>query len=319
MQKLDGLHEAFMSCTDTKRKAFQTDAIRKFDEMYKLVSNKYVEQLLQEAQNSKQNGKLTGKRLAELESLSNRGRSAVDREFIDRISSIINPKEKRQVSRLLCNLAVEDNLEEARNYEIFRANVGNRKLYVYKRQGTIVGTDEYGLGEGTILGTNEDFNRDFTLELEENATKIIRDFSNLRDKILSRDPNAEIRIMERFIIVNSEYGERCYMIQNGGIEPAILDAKSKIKVNLDPESRDLPDINRNGIFSKAKQAIMRKFLRKPSQGVVYGGTPKNPNPRRRGTNFKEQISDMSNYSKPMESKVEPEIEYNDVESQIEEK
>lgn len=319
MQKLDGLHEAFMNCTDTKRKAFQTDAIRKFDEVYKLVSNRYLDQVLQEAKESKQNGELTGKRLAKFESLSNRGRKVVDKDFIDKISSIINPKEKRQVSRLLCNLSVEEKLEEARNYEIFKVNAGSRRLYVYKKQGKIVGTDEYGFDEENTLGTNEDFDMDFDLEIGEDETKIIRDFSKLRDEILSQDPYAEIRIMERLIVVNDEYGERCYMIQNGGIEPAILDAKSKIKVNLDPESRELPDINRNGIFSKAKQAIMRKFLRKPTQGVVYEREEKDPSPRQRKRKFKEQISDMSNYSKPMESKVGPEIEYNNEENQIEEK
>lgn len=293
MQKLDKLHEAFMNSTDKKKDALETRAIKNFDEVYKLVSEKYMEKVLEKVEEAKSNRMLTGKKLAELENLTNRGRSLVDREFIDRVSRLINPKASKQTSRLLCTLAVEGKLEEAREYEIVKVQAGDVRTYVYKKQGAIVGTDEYGIDAGSSLGADEDFDIEFNLELGEYEEEIIKQFDSLRNKVLDRDPYAEIKIMERLIIVEDRRGERCYMIQNGKIVPAKVDEKEKIKINLDHDRRELPAIHKDGMFSKIQKAIRKKLFRNPSEGTIYNGGEQGHRTKQR--NFRNEVSDMSNY------------------------
>lgn len=78
---------------------------------------------------------------------------------------------------------------------------------------------------------------DFTIGQNEDFKKVITEFDDLRESLMREDPNTEIKIYNRTIIVNSKKKEEIYLIQNGickadNIEELKVDFAEEKETNL---------------------------------------------------------------------------------------
>lgn len=78
---------------------------------------------------------------------------------------------------------------------------------------------------------------DFTIGQNEDFKKVITEFDDLRESLMREDPNTEIKIYNRTIIVNSKKKEELYLIQNGickadNIEELKVDFAEEKETNL---------------------------------------------------------------------------------------
>jgi len=277
--------------------------VKEFKKFYSEMEQQVFDGVVDMAKKDLKEGRLTGKRIAELERLTNRGRLGkepiyvADRRFIDEIAGIVNPKKREAVSELLCNLISKGEVEDASEYEIETINTGEKKVYLYKKSGEVVSIfDDYYMGQ-LESSNNEEEMFQFTVELNENMQDIIASFNKLSDSVLSKDSDADIKILNRLISIHTRNEDQYYYIQHNNIVRVKKERRKSENVNVASEKENALVVQNNGILDRIQRAIRAKFdnIRKNISGQGHENIEANI--RKRENEFKVYISDMSNYAK----------------------
>ena len=83
--------------------------------------------------------------------------------------------------------------------------------------------DKY-LSRGTVLRDKNDVCEfDFTLELEGEEKIVLEQFANLQKETFSRNPNAQIHVASRHIIVHDGDNVKFYLISRGRLIPMVVE------------------------------------------------------------------------------------------------
>lgn len=290
-----------LSCNPKKELG---ENIGKFKEAYEKLTERITMSLIAEAKKEFQEGRLTGKKIDELEKLSNRGRFnivddeyEVDRVFLSEIAEMINPDKNRAVKELLCELTKNGRLDEIEEYEISTVNMEEEEIYVFSKNGKIMGYSNGAVTYNQCRSEITNDELDYTMDEDEDEKAVIEAFDEMRQSILENDPNAEFRIINRIIATYSEKGDSFYYIKSNQIVPIMMNNEETLKVNVASNKDNLLAVKKESIFAKIQRVIKEKVR------AIFGKTNNDiktiRQTKREGTSsteFKKQIGDMSRYT-----------------------
>ena len=293
MIMLDKLKEYSMKCEVSKE--HHVLAIDYIKSIHQTVEKVYSRAIMQEAQTAVEQGQFTGEKLEELIKRYNRDRDAVPSEFISQIASMINPDEQEKVGSLLCDLFANGEISKVAQYSISNIKFGNREINAYQKCGETVTVEYNEFRKGTKEYIPSGELKSFTLGRDEKSKEIIRQFQELESSILSRYPNAQIRIINRLIVVKLEESEMYYGIDDEKILPGKEQKGKEIKVNISPDENKLPVVRNTGIFSRIVRAFRKKVYSNKGEGIVYSNENNEVSVKSKRDEFRSQISNMDNY------------------------
>ena len=293
MIMLDKLKECSMKCEVSKE--HHVLAIDYIKSIHQTVEKVYSRAIMQKAQTAVEQGQFTGEKLEELIKRYNRDRDAVPSEFISQIASMINPDEHEKVGSLLCDLFANGEISKVAQYSISNIKFGNREINAYQKCGETVTVEYNEFRKGTKEYIPSGELKSFTLGRDEKSKEIIRQFQELESSILSRYPNAQIRIINRLIVVKLEENEIYYGIDDEKILPGKEQKGKEIKVNISPDGNKLPVIRNTGIFSRIVRAFRKKMYSNKGEGIVYSNENNEVSVKSKRDEFRSQISNIDNY------------------------
>lgn len=292
MQKLDKLREYSVGCEVSKK--YHVSAIDNIRTVHQTVEEVYCRRIMEEAKENIENGGITGTKLEELTTKYNRGRKTIPKAFISQIASLINPGGADRVQALLSDLFSNGEMSEAAKYSILNVKFGNREINAYQKSGEIVTTEYNGFRKATNEYVPAGEFKSFTLSIDEEGAEIIKQFQELKSSILRQNPNAQIRIVNRLIIVKTEQGESYYGIDEGRVLQGNVQKERSIKLNIAVDEKQLPIPRKVGIVDRLIRAFRRKVYSNQKEGIVYS-TENEERKTSRQAEFKSQISNMANY------------------------
>ncbi|MCI9063083.1 MAG: hypothetical protein HFJ17_00510 [Clostridia bacterium] len=304
------------------------DAMTKFDELYELIEDnenpkiekfrseyeelkkRYFESICMQAEKEFRNGTLSGKRLNELEGQTNRGLYPINEEFFNRVAKIIYPQNPELAADLLCKIDQDpDELEDVNKYSIIQLSAGERKFNAYQKNNEVIGTLEentqcyYEDDNITIHEQGRIF--DYTLDKDEHYESAIKQFIKLRQKVKRESPKTKIMILNRLITVKQGNKQSFYIIDKGNLLPANIE-NEPIRLNLASSDRQLPKKRNDGVFSKVLMNVKKALLRNSSSDIYYSNH--NNNKKSKQNEFRNNISDMSQYGECVSEGIKDEIE-----------
>ena len=228
------------------RQIERTGSTAKFLKDFDVVYKRYSDSILKEAKENKEMTK--SEFLKYFDNLSVFEGATKYKVFTEEQDELVklklaNLREKDKVT-MLCfikDLYHMGKLNEIDKYTLkkIKAKNGTSDKLCYK-DGKIVESYRYSkeikITDDNAKKYNEIFN--FTIEQGEDFKKVITEFDELRDYLMREDPNTEIKIYNRTIIVNSKKKEEIYLIQNGickadNIEELKVDFEEEKEKNLE--------------------------------------------------------------------------------------
>ena len=237
--------------------------------------------------------------------------------FFYKVSSSLLPKNPNAVLYLMQKLDENNNLKELSNFSIIEIETREGKRYLYN------GNDNKSFSKGSseleISASQEIDNPSelfgFTQRLGDDFNKTIKQFLYLKESINQRNPNAQIKIIDRGIVVSDNGNTSYYYIEGDEIVPAKFEKELNIKEELKRYSKRIKDkgqiINNNlpvvkgeSLYQKIKKAFIKNDERRLEDEKVEDIDKKD-------NTFRRELSDMSNYSQVTISNIN--LENNDKE------
>lgn len=219
------------------------------------VEEKYYHGISQLAEKDLKNGNLTLDRAIQLFQAASEIGDDKLYYLIGNISQIMYPEDASAVQSLLFKLQKDNRLEDIKEYYIHCANTENKRVYLFFRNGQLEFTSEDNiLKKISVKDDVKKFNDvfDCTLMLDEDDQKIIKEFIGIKTAAEAKNPNANITISGRTIVV--DFGDRIniYFIDKGMILPAKLEREKTIKVEFQSGRNNiLPvKINKTSIINR---------------------------------------------------------------------
>jgi len=257
----------------------EENSVLKFRKEFKVIKEKYKETLNARLAADIASDSLTIGKFEEYKKLYEKvsfGYATIDIVSTE-IAKIMGYENPQVIVRLISRLASDGKIEEANKYHIteLATSDGNEKSYIYSKDGVAQFSD-YSYGRASFESQEQvdtDGLFDFTLVEDEDFSKIIRDFIDLKSEIESKDPHARITILSREIIINSNGETSYYKIVNGEFLP--LEEKENYQVNIFSEEKNnditLPvKKQKDSFIKKAFLNLKRKLFANREENVVYG-------------------------------------------------
>jgi len=112
---------------------------------------------------------------------------------------------------------------------------------------------------------------EFTLALNENDKNIIKEFLQIKERIEKQNPDANIEIFDRTIVVDYGYKKNIYFIENGMVLPAEIENMEPIRIGFQTDKRKLLPVKyqKRNFFDRIIQKIRDKVLNNPNGEVLY--------------------------------------------------
>lgn len=234
VEKYEKLYKLFSK--DQEQDSESIEFIRKYEILEKRYGEKLYKELMQKLTNKELNISVFLDLLDKASLNENKGLNKNQKLIIEEIARFNSPKYWDGLRELMEDLYMQDKLEQLENYSL--RVIGNDDVHfmVYLENGKAfsepLGSKTVNVTSQNIKNYDEIFN--FTLGLKEieNFFEITREFEELTTNILSRNPSAEIQILERIVIINDGGNQSFYIIENGLIPAKI---EEDISINLADE------------------------------------------------------------------------------------
>lgn len=241
------------------------NSLTQFLTQFAKVEEKYFEQIRQLVENDFKKEQLTLERAKQLFSyVSKMGDEEIFYLTVE-IAQLMSPKDILSVQPLLFKLQQENRLEDIKEYIIYRANIENRSIYLFFRNGQLEFTSE-DTSLKTVNAKDEvkDFNDafEFTTGLDEEEQEIIREFAQIKKEAEHKNPNANIMICGRTIVVDLGNAMNVYYIDKKIISLEKLEKENSIKVEFqNAKNNTLPvPSSKTSIINRAIDKIKQLFL-----------------------------------------------------------
>lgn len=265
MKRMDNFKELAQKCE------IYGEFMQFMEEKYNEVSRKFREQIELQARTYFQNGELTCQKINELEGLASREIKYIEPEILEYIAGIINPNEKKAVAGLLCNLAVEGRLDEARDFRIISLKGDKESIDAYILQGETIATRQTGFYEEGERSGIEDISLEFKLELQENYEQMIEAFTNFTDNVLAQNKRTKFEIFERLIVTRDEDGEHYFILENNQVIPATQITKEPVRPNIAEERDNLPAVRKQSVLETIRRNIRKRLYRNFNETGIHTG------------------------------------------------
>lgn len=237
--------------------------ISEFKEKYEEMREQYLDNIVLEAEEEFNNGKLSGSKLAELLKKSfGFGNDVSNIRLLSTVAQLIAPNSRYAlyIQELLESLDFEE-IENINEYKmsISKYCAGNINIPVYTKNGKIVNglskSSEVEFVEMKIKSEKElkDENVeifDYTTDLEEGYTTAREETLQIYQETLKKDPSTTMKILNRMIVFENEEGEQNpYIISAGHVLPAVVQEDSIINIKLAPNMVEFPAVQSENMFS----------------------------------------------------------------------
>jgi len=326
LEKFSTLYELI-----SKEEILEDSVIGKFKADYEMLIERHFNYIYEQAEQAFKAGGLTGEKIEELsqrlllDSKFKRSDSGLryDRvKFFKKIATLLCPEEALAVSSLLSKLDVEGELNTISEYSIVKLKARGKgknrgktsEITAYQKGGKVESILSH---YDEMLEEKEELY--FTTELGEDIQKIMEEFEKLRDKELTKNPFAKIHIMDRLIVIDSNDEQSFYYILHGNIVEAHNITPNPIKLNFSQDEleqlntqEDLHPVVVQKDFSQrlksfiggifGKNADISNKLKSFIERIFKRNIESSHNEEERKNavdlpkNFREELSNMSNYS-----------------------
>lgn len=246
----------------------------RFQKQFEIVKKLYLNELIKNSANYYNSGKLT---LEQSKSLINDATEIGKNErnhMIENISTIIAKEDAMAARKLLEYLVNKNKLEDINQYEIYYAKTKNSNIQLFMRNNKVEFTSNSVARKNIkakekIEEPNNIF--DFTVALDEDDQSIIREFLQIKEKVEKQNPDANIEIFDRTIVIDYGYKKDLYFIENGMILPVELKDKSSVKVSFQIDRKNLlpTKYKKKNFLNELIQKIRDKVLNNPNGEVLY--------------------------------------------------
>ena len=243
------------------------------------------------------------------------GDSALEEEFIRKVSQQMMPENSNLLYLLLSELNNQKKLEELSNYKMMelKAPSGETKTIYYdtrKKEVFDLRCDEPVELRANESPENAEENlKSMTLTDLQSIQTIVQNFLELKENIKKRNPNATIKIINDIIVVSTKVATAYFFIdENGEIPFAQATESSFPNFATEPQKKDYPkkDINnpfrrlvsalRDNSLKKLWLALKRRvLLPKTDDPYVVDLNSNNERPESSNTFFDEYLKDMGNF------------------------
>lgn len=246
----------------------------RFQKQFEIVKKLYLNELIKNSANYYNSGKLT---LEQSKSLINDATEIGKNErnhMIENISTIIAKEDAMAARKLLEYLVNKNKLEDINQYEIYYAKTENSNIQLFMRNNKVEFTSN-SVARKNIKAKEkiEEHNNifDFTVALDEDDQSIIREFLQIKEKVEKQNPDANIEIFDRTIVIDYGYKKDLYFIENGMILPVELKDKSSVKVSFQIDRKNLlpTKYKKKNFLNELIQKIRDKVLNNPNGEVLY--------------------------------------------------
>ena len=151
---------------------------------FEIVKEKYFERIMQLAEDNFRTGRLTLDRAKQLFDVTSEIGNDYLTYLIGDISQLMYPTDAPAVQSLIFNLQKDNRLEDINEYSIYCASIENESKYLFFRNGQLEYTlDNISSKKMSVKDDVEGFDSvfDFTIRLEEDEQKIIREFVQIKE------------------------------------------------------------------------------------------------------------------------------------------
>ncbi len=266
----------FFKKTNSEMQQNAINSLSQFLAQFEIVKSQYFEGIKKLAENDFRKGSLTIDRAKELFRATSKISEDELLYLIGDVSQLMYPEDASAVQSLLFKLQKDNRLEDIKEYYIHCANTENKSVYLFFRNGQLEFTSDDISSKK--MSVKKDDVKDFydvfdcTLMLDEDEQEIIKEFCQIKKAAEAKNPNANITISGRTIVI--DFGDRInvYLIDKGMILPAKLENKNPIKVgfqrgkkNILPAEIDRNSLSINKFITKIKQ-IFSNYSKKENNG-----------------------------------------------------
>ncbi len=280
-----------------------------FQRKLKILRKKYEDKALLPYEERLKQGELSIQELLELTKKLSYGNENeeyyVRRDVFNRISKLICSKNPEAVEQLIEKVIRDGNIEDINRYSFIEIEAEGLKNNVYMKDkrpvfSTIMSSIKKITANEEIKDQEDIF--DYTSDpADEGYKNAISQFLKLKEKINERNQNAEISILNEVIVVDDNGKREYYSIKEGGIIlPAEVKSKEPIKMNFaqskEERAGNLPTVRKETRFSKLLLSIRKKLYRGNGSSSIIEVNDEENSINTKREKFKEELSDMSNYS-----------------------
>ncbi len=252
----------------------------KFVNDLKIIKKKYCDSILEEA---KENKNMTKSEFFKyFDELAIEKGAIKYKVFTDEQNELVDLKlnnlckeDKWALKFLMKDLYHLSNLEEIDKYTIKKyISLNGIEEKLYYKDGKIVTKLQHGESKKITNENAKKYNEifDFTIGMDEDFKRIITEFDQLREDLLDKDPQTEITILNRAILVKSNEKEKVFLISNGiykaeNVEEIKIDFSEEKEQNL--QMIPVKKVKKKENFvERIWENLKEKFENKPQRGMI---------------------------------------------------
>lgn len=301
--------------TTTPNMEYSSD---KFQENYYELENKYVMGLSSLAEDDFKKNQLTVERFKQLFKYA----SKIDYglEFCADVGEIMSGEHQSGAQQILYYLSITNQLQDISRYSIYYADIENGSIPMIAKDNKVIASNfckpkKLRAKDETSENYQDIF--DFILEENEDSQNIIREFSQIKQRIQKQAPNATISIFDRVVTIDFGSSQSIYVIDNGKMLPVSLRNQEPIKVTFQQgRSKYLPTTaKKDSPISKLMTNIKRKLFKNKKGTVSYESKKRRDNTSKK---FRESmITEVDESSNTLGTQTYEEIYLDDIQNREE--
>lgn len=248
----------------------------RFQRQFEIAKKLYLNELIKNSAIYYNSGKLTLERAKNLIDNATEIGENERNHMIENLSVIIAKDNAVAAQKLMEYLVDKNKIEDINQYEIYYAKAGKSNIQLFAKNKKIEFTSnsisrKNIKAKDIIENPNGIF--EFTLALNENDKNIIKEFLQIKERIEKQNPDANIEIFDRTIVVDYGYKKNIYFIENGMVLPAEIENMEPIRIGFQTDKRKLLPVKyqKRNFFDRIIQKIRDNILKNPNEAVLYSG------------------------------------------------